>query len=306
MDIPSIDAIELAFDAGSLAALQIALAVVMFGVALDLSVDDFRQLARDPRAPVVGLVCQFLILPAITFPLAIAIAPTPSMALGMMLVAACPGGNVSNFLTQLANGRLTVSVGMTAVSTVAAVFTTPFNLAFWGSMHPSTAKLVTDVALDPFQMFQSVALLLLVPVALGMGCAAKFPGLAARLRVFMKGASILFFGVVVLAAFSNNFDIFLVAIGTVFLPVLVMNAIALLLGYFSGFVAKLEEDERRAVAFEVGIQNSGLGLVLVFSFFDGLGGMAVVAAWWGIWHILAGFSLASFFLWRDRRRVVKA
>ena len=296
-----IDAIELAFDAGGLAALQIALGVVMFGVALDLSVDDFRELARDPRAPVVGLVCQFLILPALTFPLAIAIAPTPSMALGMMLVAACPGGNVSNFLTQLARGRLTVSVGMTAVSTVAAVFTTPFNLAFWGSMHPSTAALVTSVALDPVQMFQSVALLLLVPVALGMGVAARFPKVAARLRTFMKATSLLFFGVVVLVAFGNNLDIFLVAIGTVFVPVLVMNAVALSLGYFSGRLAGLTEEERRAVAFEVGIQNSGLGLVLVFSFFDGLGGMAVVAAWWGIWHLIAGFSVASFFVWKDRR-----
>jgi len=296
-----IDTLELAFDATSLAVLQIALSVVMFGVALDLSVEDFRQLARDPRAPVVGLICQFIVLPALTFPLAIAIAPTPSMALGMMLVAACPGGNVSNFLTQLSGGRLTVSVGMTAVSTVAAVFTTPFNLVFWGSMHPSTAALVTDVALDPWAMFKSVAMLLLVPVALGMGCAAWLPGLAAKLRGFMKVASMLFFGAVVVGAFSANFEAFLVAVGAVFLPVLALNALALGLGYGASWAAGLSEPERRAVCFEVGIQNTGLGLVLVFSFFDGLGGMAVVAAWWGIWHLISGFSLAGVWIWRDRQ-----
>ncbi|MEZ4318715.1 MAG: bile acid:sodium symporter family protein [Myxococcota bacterium] len=296
-----IDSIELAFDANGLAVLQLALSVVMFGVALELSIDDFRQLARDPRAPVVGLVCQFVLLPALTFPLAIAIAPTPSMALGMMLVAACPGGNVSNFLTSLAHGRLTVSVGMTAVSTVAAVVTTPLNLTFWGSLHPSTAALVTSVALDPIEMLKSVALLLLVPVVLGMGCAHFVPAVAERLKRPMKAVSIVFLIGVIVAAFSSNLAAFAQAIGIVFVPVLVLNGLALGLGYGASRLAGLTEAERRAVAFEVGIQNTGLGLVLVFSFFDGLGGMAVVAAWWGIWHLISGFTLASFWVWMDRR-----
>ncbi|MCB9674215.1 MAG: bile acid:sodium symporter family protein [Alphaproteobacteria bacterium] len=297
-----IDAIELAFDENALAVLQIALSVVMFGVALDLGIQDFVNLAKDPRAPLVGLFCQFVLLPALTFPLAILVAPIPSMALGMILVAACPGGNVSNFLTQLAHGRVTVSVGMTAVSTVAAVFTTPFNLTFWGSLHPSTAKLVTAVSLDPFAMLQSVALLLLVPVLLGMGCAAYAPAFAARLRPVMKGFSILFLLGVLVSAFSANLGIFVQAIGIVFVPVLLLNALALGLGYGASRLAGLQEDERRAVSFEVGIQNSGLGLVLIFSFFDGLGGMTVVAAWWGIWHLISGFSLAAFWLWKDRRK----
>lgn len=297
-----VDALSVKFDGGSLAALQIALGFVMFGVSLDLKPRDFVDLARDPRAPVVGLICQFVLLPAIACPLALAIAPTPSMALGMMLVAACPGGNVSNFLTQIGNGRLAVSVGMTAVSTLAAVVTTPFNLTFWGTRHPSTAALVQSVALDPIDLFRSVALLLLVPVLVGMTFAWLRPQWAQKVSGVMKLLSLVFFGAVVIGAFSANFDLFLQAIGIVFLPVLLLNAVAIGLGYGAGAAAGLAVEERRAVSFEVGIQNSGLGLVLVFSFFEGLGGMAIVAAWWGIWHILAGLTLVGVYRWQDRAR----
>lgn len=297
-----IDQLVLAFDATGLMVLNGALALIMFGVALELSVGDFVRLAKDPRAPLVGLTCQFVLLPALAWPLAIAVAPTPSMALGMMLVAACPGGNVSNALTQLAGGRVSVSVGMTAASTLAAVVTTPLNLTFWGSLHPSTRALVTSVALDPVDLATTVALVLAVPCAVGMAVARFAPGVAARLLGPMKGLSVVFFVVVVLSAFAANFQVFLVAIGTVALPVALLNALALGLGYFAARLARLPEPDRRAVAIEVGIQNSGLALALIFTFFHGLGGMAAVAGWWGIWHILSGLALATFWRWRDRAR----
>ncbi|MEN0066606.1 MAG: bile acid:sodium symporter family protein [Myxococcota bacterium] len=297
----SVDALRLSFDSNGLFVINVALAFIMFGVALDLSLRDFQQLAKDPRAPMVGLFCQFLLLPALAFPLAIAVAPVPSMALGMILVAACPGGNISNVITQLAGGRVSVSVGMTAVSTLAAVVTTPLNLTFWGSMHPSTAALIRDVALDPLQVAVNVALLLAVPCAIGMLVAARAPKLAAWLRRPMRVLSLVFFGLVVVGAFASNFDVFIVAIGTVALPVALLNALALGIGWTAGGWAGLPTTERRAVAIEVGIQNSGLGLVLIFNFFEGLGGMAIVAGWWGIWHIIAGLALASFWAWQDRR-----
>ena len=296
-----IDELKLAFDPQGLRVLNLALAFIMFGVALDLTVQDFVRLARDPRAPVIGLLCQFLLLPALTFPLAVMIAPTPSMALGMILVAACPGGNVSNVITQLAGGRVTVSVGMTAVSTVAAMVTTPFNLTFWGSLHPSTAALLTHVALDPLQVAVNVAAVLAVPCAVGMTTARFAPRLAQRLRRPMRIVSVVFFALVVAGAFIANFQPFVVAISTVAAPVAALNALALLLGWSTARLAGLPEPDRRAVAIEVGIQNSGLGLVLIFSFFEGLGGMAAVAAWWGIWHILAGLALASGWTYRDRK-----
>lgn len=297
----AIDELRLSFDSGGLFIINIALAFLMFGVALDLKVADFRRLFADPRAPSVGLICQFVLLPALAWPLALYVAPVPSMALGMMLVAACPGGNISNVLTQLAGGRLSVSVGMTAVSTLAATLTTPLNLTFWGSLHPSTAALLREVSLDPLQVALNVALLLALPCTLGMLLAHFAPAVAQRLRRPMRILSVVFFGLVVVGAFASNWSVFLVAIGFVALPVALLNALALGLGWFGAGIAGLPDLDRRAVAIEVGIQNSGLGLVLIFNFFEGLGGMAIVAGWWGIWHIIAGLGLAGFWAWRDGR-----
>ena len=289
-----VDQVQLAFDPTSLQLLNVILGLVMFGVALDLRVSDFHTLLRSPRAPLTGLVCQFLILPALTFGLVWLVAPTPSIALGMILVAACPGGNVSNFITHLAKGNTSVSVGMTAVSTTAAIVTTPLNLAFWGSLYPGTQDLLEEgVRLDPLNMFVTVGALLGIPIVLGMLTAAYLPRVAAVLRTPFKVLSILFFVVFVVGAFGKNFDHFVSWVGIVFVPVLVMNAVALGLGWTAGRLVRVPPADRRAMAIEVGIQNSGLGLILCFNHFDGLGGMAVTAAWWGIWHLIAGLSLAA-------------
>lgn len=276
--------------------LNVILGLIMFGVALDLSAKDFRELAKRPIAPAVGLVAQFFVLPAVAFGLSRLLAPTPSIALGMILVASCPGGNVSNFITHFARGRTTTSVGMTAVSTLAAVVMTPLNFVFWGSLASDTEAMVSDVALDPVSMLGTIALLLGAPVFLGMMTAAHYPRVAARLRKPFQVASMLFFAAFVFAAFHANFDYFLRFIGLVFVPVLVMNAVALLTGWGAARAAALPAPDRRAVAIEVGIQNSGLALILAFDFLDGIGGIAVVSAWWGIWHILAGLTLGAF--WR--------
>lgn len=290
-----IDELQLAFDPKSLMVLNGALALVMYGVALDLTVDDLVALARDPRGPLVGLLCQFLLLPALAWPLAMALTDTPSVALGLMLVAACPGGNMSNVLTQLAGGRVSVSVGMTAVSTLAATVTTPFHLAFWGSLSPSTAALVEAVALDPRDVMVAVAFVLALPCTLGMATARWAPWVADRLRRPMRWLSMAFFTVVVLGAVAANRGAFGQALGEVFLPVLVLHAAAAALGYGAAWVAGLPEPDRRAVCIETSIQNTALGLALVFTFFGGLGGMAAVAAWWGLWHLVAGGALAAWF-----------
>ncbi len=293
-----IDEVELAFNPTTLWVLNGILGLVLFGVALDLRVEHFRELVRSPRAPIVGLVAQFVLLPAAAFALISVVPLAPSLALGVLLVAACPGGHVSNFLTHVAKGNTGVSVGMTLVSTAAAMVTTPLNLAFWGSLHPGTAALLREISLDPVQMVLTIGALLGLPLALGMGIGHRAPWLADRLRTPFKVGSILFFIVFIALAFGANFDHFLDHIATVFGPVFVLNALALALGWGAARVAGLPEADRRAVAIEVGIQNSGLGLALVFTFFDGLGGMAIVAAWWGIWHLIAGLTLAGFWAWR--------
>ena len=289
----AIDQADLAFDQGGLWLLNVILGLVMFGVALDLHVSDFRRAFKRPLAPALGLVAQFLLLPAATWALTRVIEPPPSVALGMILVASCPGGNVSNFITHLSRGATAVSISMTAISTVAAVFMTPLNLAFWGGLHPSTAAVLKEVALDPLELFFTVATILGLPLVVGMATARWLPAVATKLVRPFKIASVAFFALFIVVAFHKNYSHFLAYISLVFVPVLLHNGTALSLGYGMAALGRLTVPERRAVAIEVGIQNSGLGLLIIFSFFDGLGGMAVVTAWWGIWHIIAGLTLAA-------------
>lgn len=290
----AIDQVQLNFDPATLMTLNIVLGLVMFGVALDLKISDFKIAFRKPLAPLAGMLAQFLLLPAATFLLTRVLDPIPSIALGMILVGSCPGGNISNFITHLAKGDTALSVSITAISTVGAIFMTPLNFSFWGSLHPETAAILTSLNIDPVNMLTTVMIVLGVPLIIGMIVAAKFPAFAERVRRPFKLLSLLFFAGIIAVAFKSNFGYFLAFIGVVFVPVLLQNALALSTGYGVAKLIRLDEARARALSIEVGIQNSGLGLVLIFTFLGGLGGMAVTAAWWGIWHIIAGVSLAYF------------
>lgn len=295
MDITVLDQVRLNFNPQSLMILNGAIGLMMLGVALDMKLEDFRRIFRKPKAPLIGLAAQFLLLPALTYLLTVTIKPAPSIALGMILVAACPGGNLSNIITHLAKGNTAVSVSMTAISTVAAIFMTPLNLAFWGSMNPGTNAILKKVHLSPMEVFTTIFLILGIPVILGLTLSKIFPGLADRVRRPFKIFSLLFFIGVVTIALAGNWNAFINYVGIVMVAVFFHNALALNLGYFTGFAAGLDSRDRRAVSIEVGIQNSALGLVLVFQFFGGLGGMSIVVAWWGVWHIIAGLITAFIF-----------
>ena len=296
-----VDALRLAFEPGTLVTLNVVLGLVMFGVALDLSLEDFRAVARAPRGAAIGLTAQFILLPAVTWALTMTLDLRPSIALGMILVAACPGGNISNVITHLARGNTALSIGMTALSTAVAVVMTPFNLTFWGRLNPATAAILRDVRLDPLDLLLTVFTILGIPLVVGMTVAARRPAFAARIRKPMKVLSILFFAAIVALALQKNWDNFLRYVGVVMGLVALHNATALGLGYGAARAVGLGSRDARAVSIEVGIQNSGLGLTLVFTFFAGLGGMALVAAWWGVWHILAGLTVASLWSLADRR-----
>ncbi|MBX3589695.1 MAG: bile acid:sodium symporter family protein [Burkholderiaceae bacterium] len=293
-----IDLVRLNFSPASLTALNAILALVLFGVALDMKVSDFKGIASAPRATAIGMLGQFVLLPAVGWAIGMVLKPAPSIALGLILVAACPGGNISNFLTHFARGNTALSITMTSVSTLGSLVLTPFNLAFWGSLNPQTARILSAVALDPLDVLVTIVFLLGIPAASGMAVAHWFPRAAARAHRPFKVLSLAFFGIFVVAALAANWGYFLEYVGRVVLVVFLMNGLGLLLGYWSGRLARLPEADCRATAIEVGIQNSGFGLILVFNFFGGLGGMAIVAAWWGIWHILTGLALASW--WRRR------
>jgi len=294
MDVTAIDQVRLNFNPQSLFALNAVIGLMMLGVALDLRLSDFKRIWIAPKGPAIGLGAQFILLPAFTFLLTLVLDVTPSMALGMMLVAACPGGNLSNVMTYLARGNTAMSVSMTAVSTAAAIVMTPLNLTLWGSLSPVTAPILRRVSLNPIDVFMTIFVILGIPLAVGMTLSRLFPSLAGKIRKPFRIGSLFIFMVVVAMALGANWQNFLNYLGLVVFAVFLHNAMALSLGYWSARACKLSMRDSRAVSIEVGIQNSALGLILIFNFFDGLGGMAIVAGWWGIWHIISGLGLAMF------------
>ncbi len=290
-----LDQVTLNFNARGIFIINLAISFMMLGVALDLKLSDFKKIIIAPKAPAIGMVAQFILLPAFTYLLTLIISPAPSIALGMILVAACPGGNLSNIVTYLAKGNTAVSISMTAVSTAAAIIMTPLNLSFWGSLNPATAEILTRVSLSPKDVFFTIFFILGVPLIVGTQISHFFPNLANKVRKPFKIFSLLFLIIIVAGALAANWQHFLQFVGAVMFAVFLHNAMALLIGYWSARAGKLPEADCRAVSIEVGIQNSALGLVLVFNFFDGLGGMAVLVAWWGLWHIVAGLTTAFIF-----------
>ena len=296
----SIDSITLNFSQNNILALNLSLGFIMFGVALNLTISDFRLVLSQPKAVLIGVFSQFILLPFLTYLLILATNPRPSFALGMIMVAACPGGNISNFFSANAKGNVALSVSLTAVSSVLAVFMTPFNLSFWASIYGPTSALLKEISLDTSEMVITVITILGIPIILGMWFRHKYEEIALRIHPTMHKLSILIFGAIVVLAFRANFDIFLNYIYLVVLLVFAHNAVALISGYQMGYLFRLSEMDRRTISIETGIQNSGLGLILIFAFFEGLGGMAIVAAWWGIWHILSGMTLSYYWNFKSR------
>lgn len=293
-----LDNVNINFDSQILWILNAALALVMFGIALEISVNDFKRLFQNPRSIFTGVFSQFLLLPLITFILVWLIEPIPSIALGMFMVAACPGGNISNFITHLAKGNSALSVSLTAIATLLAVFMTPLNLQFWGSLYGPTAKILKDVAISPLEMIKLVSLLLAIPLLLGMWVNYLRPVLAKKMAKVLKWISLIFFISLIFLALYNNKEIFMDYVIYVFWIVVFHNLIAFLTGFSIAKLMGLSNRDVRSITIETGIQNSGLGLLLIFTFFDGLGGMALLAAFWGIWHLVSGLVLSG--LWGSR------
>lgn len=299
-----IDQVRLNFNPQTLALLNVVLGFVMFGVSLELKPADLKEALRTPRALVIGLLGHHLVFPASTYLLVLLLEPRPSIALGMILVASCPAGNISNFLTHFARGNTALSVSISTLSTLTAVVMTPLNIAFWGGLYAPAQPLLRQVAVNPIEMFVHVFLLLGLPLAAGLFVSRRWPRFTARAQTPMKYLSLGFFLLFVLAALGANWQYFMLYVGMVVGVVFIHNGMALATGYGMAWAVGLPERDRRAVSIECGIQNSGLGLILIFNFFNGLGGMALIAAWWGIWHIVAGLSLATY--WSRRPPVALA
>lgn len=302
-NLEQLDTIRLNFNRESVNLMNIAIAFIMFGVALSIKPQHFKTLVFSPKPVILGVIAQYVLLPALTFLLVILLRPSTAVALGMILVAACPGGNVSNLISSISRSNVTLSVSLTAITTVMSLFMTPFNFAFWGGLYAKHSPLLVPITIDPVEMFRTVFLILGIPVILGMFVGLKFPKFTRKVDKPVQAASIIFFVGFIVAALAGNFSLFLRYIHLIFFLVLVHNGLAFLSGYFLPKSLKVSEINCRTISIETGIQNSGLGLALIFNprIFPPelhLGGMAFIAAWWGIWHIVAGLLLA--FYWRRR------
>jgi bile acid:Na+ symporter, BASS family len=305
-ELRMLDTVDLRFSQDGLMILNIAIAFIMFGVALGIKFRHFVDVFKDPRSVIVGFISQFVLLPALTFGVVVAFRNyiTPTVGLGMILVASCPGGNISNFMSSLSKGNAALSVSLTAIATMGAVLLTPLNFAIYGGMftkimHNADATgLLRPLEIDPVEMFKAVLILLGIPLLLGMSFNKKFPVWAEKIMKPMQVLSIIIFLGMVFIMFKNNYDFFLRHIKFIFIIVLIHNGLAFLTGYSFSTLTRRSRYDRRAITIETGIQNSGLGLVLLFNpkIFPGdleLGGMAFITAWWGIWHIISGLSLAG-------------
>jgi BASS family bile acid:Na+ symporter len=293
-----IDAIKIQFEPGQLFLLNICLAFIMFGIALDLKVDDFKRLLRNPKPAAVGLSSQLILLPLLTFGL-VNVWPMPlSMAMGLIMVASCPGGNISNFNVHFGKGNTALSITLTSFVTLFAILTTPITFGFWTGLLPGTSELMQGISVNPVSMFSTIGKLILIPLIAGMAIHRYLPKVSAVIRKPIQTASLVIFLAIILVALYENRNELHIYLEIVFLVVLVHNGLALLLGYYYAKAWKLPLADVKAISMETGIQNSGLGLVLIFNFFEGLGGMLLVAAWWGIWDMVSGILLSGY--WRYR------
>ena len=302
MGIAELDSLQIVLDPVGQAGVSIALMLVMFSVALSLRIDDFRFVVNKPLLFLGGIIAQVLVLPLVTFLLILAMTPPPSIALGMIVVACCPGGSVSNLMTYLSRGDTAVSVALTASSSMLAALLTPASILFWSHSYKPTSLLLQTLDVSPWVFLAQTTVLLAVPLIIGMSVAAKAPDVARaiRKRATILGASVLV-GVIIygIVYFFPSLVPALPLLGGI---VVIHNGVAFATGAAAGFVLSGLRATRRALVFELGIQNSGLALVILIGQLKGLGGAAAIAAVWGVWHLIAGGVIVVVFRALDRMK----
>jgi BASS family bile acid:Na+ symporter len=284
----ALDQAQIHFDEGSLWVMNIALGLVMFGIALNLTTRDFKQLWLAPKPIIAGLISQFIALPLVTFFLVTWFNPPAGVGLGMIMVAACPGGNVSNFITQLAKGNTALSISLTALATAVAVLMTPLNFTLYASLWTPGSSFMQNVSVDVWSMAVLVGLLLGFPLGMGLWMRHSQPARAKKLAFWInRGALLFFLGLIIAAVLQNKAQIEAYS-GLLFGYVFIHQGLAMATGYGMSRLFGLGVSNQKTLIIETGIQNSGLGLMLIFTFFNGLGSMALIAAFWGIWHLISG------------------
>lgn len=278
--------------------LSLVLATMVFSVALELKVADFTRVAQSPRAVVCGLVPQFVLLPGATWLATLALDLPPNVEAAMILVACCPGGSLSNVVTHFGRGNTALSVSISAVAALMALFLTPFNFTWMVASNPATAGWLRQLDIEASAIWWSLLALLAVPMALGLALGRAAPALTEAIRKPLANFSLLALLAFIVLGLIRERQLLTAQILPQLLIVVLHNAAGLLLGWAAAMAFRVDERDRRAVMIEGGMQNSGLALGIIAVQFNADLGMVIIASLWGIWHIVSGMSLAL--LWRRK------
>ena len=276
--------------------LSLVLATMVFSVALELQLDDFLRVARSPKAVVVGLIPQFILLPVVTWAATLVLDLPPNVEAAMILVAACPGGSLSNVVTHFGRGNTALSVSISAVASLIALFATPFNFSWMVATNPATAGWLQTLNIDPSDIWISLFALLALPLALGLTLTRHLPDFSARIRKPLGNFSLIALLAFIVLGLIKERQLLTMGLLPTLGLVVAHNAIGLLMGWLTSGVMGLSSADRRAVTIEGGMQNAGLALGIIAVQFNADLGMVIIASLWGIWHIVSGMSLAL--LWR--------
>lgn len=279
--------------------LGLVLAFMIFAVSLELKWIAFRGILKRPLGVLAGMLGQWFLLPWLTLAITLIVELPPGMELGMLLVACSPGGNLSNIITHLGKGNTALSVSMTAISSIGAIVTLPLNFAITASLNPVTRSLLVkggELEVNPVDIIKGLVVLLIVPISLGMFISNRYPGVTHKILPFFKKFSWVAFVLFIAFAVGGNWEALVENFGFVFLIVCLHNAMALGIGYSLAKIFQRESADIKAITVEVGMQNSGLSLGLILTYFQSNIDMALIAAFWGIWHAVSGLALVLF--WR--------
>ena len=276
--------------------LSLVLATMVFSVALELKIDDFRRVAKEPRAVVCGLIPQFILLPVGTWLATLALDLPPNVEAAMILVASCPGGSLSNVVTHFGRGNTALSVSISAVASLIALFATPFNFSWMVASNPATAGWLRTLNIDASDIWISLLALLAAPMALGLFTAYRFPALTARIQKPLANFALFALLAFIVLGLVRERQLLTLGLLPMLLIVVLHNGSGLLFGWLTAHAFRVSERDRRAVMIEGGMQNSGLALGIIAVQFASDLGMVIIASLWGIWHIVSGLSLA--FYWR--------
>lgn len=275
--------------------MNLCLAIIMFSVALSINIRDFKEVYHNPKGVFTGLVSQYLLFPFLTFLMVLWIRPEMGLGLGMILIAACPGGNISNFFSLQAGGNVALSVSLTVMATLLAPVMTPFNFEFWASRISYLQPLFTTFSINYYELAITVMLIMVIPLFAGMIVSSRFTALAKRINRPLQVLSVLILLAFIAVAFIGNMQVFVSYWKYFVILVFLHNGLALLAGYLFARITGRNAGDAKTISIETGIQNGGLGLVIVFAFFGGKGGMVLLVAWWGIWDIISGLVVAQIF-----------